>query len=131
VTRIRNHISELKNCRKQAQETIDTIHAKFEKMGIKKESDIERKEREILDEIKLYSDKLEKIEKNRDQYVAEARRQIAAEGTEARPLEELTKENVQSILSDLRPMNAVRTEIETERGIKKSMRLFFRKRWAA
>jgi hypothetical protein len=55
---------------------------------------------------------------------------IAAESVEARPLNDLIKENVQSIITDLRPMDEVKKEIETERGMKKSILLFIRRKVA-
>jgi uncharacterized LabA/DUF88 family protein len=97
VERLKNNIREIKNNRKQDQDAIDTIRVKFEKMSIKKEADIERKERVMLDEIKTYSEQLEMVNKNRKKYVEEARRQIAAENVDIRPLDELIKENVRSI----------------------------------
>jgi hypothetical protein len=115
VKRLKNNIREAKNSKKGEQDAIDTIRAKFDKMGIKKEADIERKERQMLDEIKMYSEQLDQISKNRDKYIEEARRQIAAESAEARPLNELIKENVSSIITDLRPMDEVKKEIEAER----------------
>jgi hypothetical protein len=99
-------------------------------MGVKNEADIERKERQMLDEIKMYSERLDQISKNRDKYIEEARRQIAAESVEARPLNELIKENVNSIVTDLRPMDEVKKEIEAERGMKKSILVFKRRRVA-
>jgi chromosome segregation ATPase len=128
VNRIKNSIREIKNKRKAAMNAIESIHAKFDKMGIKKEADIERKERVMLDEINTYSEQLEKIKNNRKIYVEEARRQIAAESVDVLPLDELTKENVRSILSDLRPMDEnmeaeLRSEIAAKNGagLKKSI----------
>jgi hypothetical protein len=126
MKRIKNNIREAKNGKKSDQDAIDTIRAKFDKMGIKKESDIERKERQMLDEIKMYSEQLDQISKARDKYVEEARRQIAAESVEVLPLNELIQENVNSIIKDLRPMDEVEKEIEAERGMNKSIRLFIR-----
>jgi hypothetical protein len=130
VKRLKNNIREAKNGRKGEQDAIDAIRAKFDKMGIKKEADIESKERQMLDEIKMYSEQLDQISKNRDKYIEEARQQIAAESTEARPLNELIKENVNSIITDLRPMDEVKKEIEAERGMKKSILLFIRRKVA-
>jgi chromosome segregation ATPase len=125
VKRLKNNIREVKNSKKTEQDAIDTIQAKFDKMSIKKEADIERKTRQMLDEIKMYSEELERISKNREKYVEEARQQIAAESMEVRPLTELITENVQSIITDLRPMDEVKKEIEAERSaIKKSILLF-------
>jgi hypothetical protein len=130
VRRLKNSIREAKNSKKGEQDAIDTIRAKFEKMGIKKEADIDRKERQMLDEIKMYSEQLDQISKNRDKYVEEARQQIAEESTEAQPLNELINENVNSIVTDLRPMDEVKKEIEEERGMKKSILLFIRRKVA-
>ena len=126
VKRLKNNIRDAKNARKGEQDAIDTIRAKFDKMSIKKEADIERKTRQMLDEIKMYSEELERIGKNREKYVEEARRQIAAESTEVRPLDELITENARSIISDLRPMDEVKKEIEAERATMKKSILLFR-----
>ncbi|MDR0684389.1 MAG: hypothetical protein LBF83_04610 [Spirochaetaceae bacterium] len=131
VKLLKDSIREAKNSRKSDQDAIDAIRAKFEKMGVKKEADIERKERQMLDEVKMYSEELEQISKNRNKYVEEARRQTAAESTEARPLNELIKENVNSIITDLRPMDDVEKEIEAARAaMKKSILLFIRSKVA-
>jgi hypothetical protein len=130
VKRLKNNIRDAKNSKKTEQDTIDTIRAKFDKMGIKKESDVDRKARQMLDEIKMYNEQLAQIDKDRDKFIQEAKAQIEAESVEARPLNELIKENVNSIITDLRPMDDVKKEIETERGLKKSILLFIRRRAA-
>jgi chromosome segregation ATPase len=124
VKRIKNNIRDAKNNKKTERDAIDTIRAKFDKMGIKQEADIDRKERQMLDEIEMYAQQLDQISKNRDKYVEEAKQQIARESVEARPLDELIKENVNSIITDLRPMDTVEAEIKAERGMKKSILLF-------
>jgi hypothetical protein len=133
VTRLKNNIRDSKSARKDEQDAIDAIHAKFDKMGIKKQADVERKERQMQDEIKIYGGQLGRIEKNRKEYIKEARKQIAMESVEARPLKELIKENVNSIITDLRPMNEVTKEIEAERTatMGKSILVFIRRRKAA
>jgi hypothetical protein len=84
----------------------------------------------MLDEIKAYSEQLDQISKNRDKYVEEARQQIAAESMEVRPLNELITENVQSIITDLRPMDEVKKEIEAERAAMNKSILLFRHKLA-
>jgi chromosome segregation ATPase len=131
VDRIKNSIREYKGKRKSAEDAIDTINAKFDKMGIKKEADIQRKEKEMLKEIQVYNGQIEQIEKDRAKYIEEARRQIAAESEEVPPIEKLIKQNVASIVNDLRPMMAVKPEIEAERaGMRKSILVFKRRRAA-
>jgi hypothetical protein len=126
VNYYKGNIRDAKKSRKEAQDKVEAIRAKFDSLGIKTEADIKYKQREMSDEIKLYDGQLKQIDRSRDKYIEEAKRQIAAESVDVKPLPELIKENVQSIITDLRPMGEVKNEIETGRGIKKSILLFRR-----
>jgi hypothetical protein len=111
-----------KKSQKEVQGTIDAIIEKMSKMDLHTPAQVEKKLKEYTAEIMGLKKESEKLDKDFNFYVAEAKREIELSKKKVPPLPEQIENNVRSIMGNLRPMDEVEKEIKAERekGVKKA-----------
>jgi hypothetical protein len=109
-----------KKSAKEIQNTIDAFTAKLTKIDLQTPEQIESRLKSYTKEISRLKQESEKLDKQFDFYVAEAKKEIELSKKKLPPISEQIERNVRSIMGDLRPMNEVEKEIMAERGIKKA-----------
>jgi hypothetical protein len=102
---------------KEAKETEESILSKFRKQGIKP-AEVEKHLKEISVNIQKYKAEINRINGNMAQYEKEAAKEIAESQIKSPPLRDMIKQNVRSIMDNLRPMKVVKEEITTNRDYK-------------
>jgi predicted nucleic acid-binding Zn-ribbon protein len=105
-----------KKSQKEVQGTIDAITEKMTKMDLYTPAQVETKLKEYTAEITRLKKESERLDKDFNFYVAEAKREIELSKKNVPPLAEQIENNVRSIMGDLRPMDEVEKEIKAERG---------------
>jgi hypothetical protein len=104
-----------KRSQKEVQGIIDSIAEKMTKMDIHTSGQVEKKLKEYTAEIARLKKESEKLDKEFNFYVADAKREIELSKKKVPPLSEQIEHNVRSIMGDLRPMDEVEKEIKAER----------------
>jgi phosphoenolpyruvate-protein kinase (PTS system EI component) len=85
------------------------------KLDLHTPAQVEIKLKEYTAEIQRLKKESEKMDKEFNRYVADAKREIELSKKKVPPLAEQIENNVRSIMGDLRPMDEVEKEIKAER----------------
>jgi hypothetical protein len=101
------------------KDIVDAVTAKFQKQGVRPEK-MDDILKNIAAKISKTKEEVEELDNQFDFYVQDAQKKIKAAKMKLPSLTELTKQNVRSIMDDLRPMEDVKKEIMKRRGMKKS-----------
>ncbi|MDR1904384.1 MAG: hypothetical protein LBQ88_19135, partial [Treponema sp.] len=111
-----------KKSAKEVQDAIEAITQKMNKLDLQTPAQVEIKLKEYTAEIQRLKKESEKLDKEFDRYVADAKREIELSKKKVPPLSEQIENNVRSIMGDLRPMDEVEKEIraEREKSVKKA-----------
>jgi predicted nucleic acid-binding Zn-ribbon protein len=118
-----------KKSQKEVQGTIDAITEKMTKMDLYTSAQVEKKLKEYTAETMRLKKESEKLDKDFNLYVVEAKREIELSKKKVPPLSEQIENNVRSIMGNLRPMDEVEKEIIAERkkNVKKSFSVVSRR----
>ena len=104
---------------KETKDSVDLYLAKFVKMGIKPDG-IDAKLKEIGAGIQKLKKEEEAISNSYQTELQKAAKELKSQRQKLPSLEQMISDNVETIMGDLRPMDAVRKEILAERATKKS-----------
>lgn len=97
----------LASAERNAQAKIDRMKDKLARQGIKSKLDVDKKIDVLTKERAAHTKELSGLRAKRAQYEADAKKQLAAERKNLPSVDEMVKRNVQSIESQLRPMDEV------------------------